>query len=214
MKDKRLEKIISLIPKNSSLIDVGCDHGYVGLYIAKMGNKVLFTDIHEDALNKAKKNTLNEEINASFMCTDGLHNVDINSYETIVIAGMGYHTIKHILNPYINELRNKTIIIESNNDLDKLRIYLLGNNYKIEEHLVKERKKYYSIFKVENGSQTYTKEELFLGPLKKENKEYYKYLKQEYQNIANNIPKGNKKKIEILNKIEIINSFIKKTEEN
>ena len=214
MKDKRLEKIISLIPKNASLIDVGCDHGYVGIHIAKMGGKVLFTDIHEDALNKAKENALNEELNVSFKCTDGLHDIDINAYETIVIAGMGCHTIKHILNPYINELRNKTIIIESNNNLDKLRTYLLENNYKIEEHLVKERKKYYSIFKVENGRQSYTKEEIFLGPFKKENKEYYNYLKQKYQNIANNIPDNNKTKKNILNKIEMINSFIKKTEEN
>ena len=214
MKDKRLDKIISLIPKDTSLIDVGCDHGYVGLYVAKMGNKVLFTDIHEDALNKAKENALNEELDISFMCTDGLLGIDLDSYETIVIAGMGYHTIKHILDPYINELRNKTIIIESNNDLDKLRKYLHENNYKIEEHLVKERKKYYFIFKVQSGHQSYTEEENFIGPFNKDNIDYYKDLKKEYKRIIDNIPSNNKKKSEISKKIQIINIFIEKIEEN
>ena len=214
MKDKRLERIISLIPFGASLIDVGCDHGYVGLYMASKGSKVLFTDIHPKALNKARENALNSGIDALYLCTDGLNGIDLDNYQVIVIAGMGFHTIKHILNPYLNLLRDKTLILESNNDLDKLREYLIKNNFKIHEYLVNERKKYYVIFKVIDGKDEYTKEEYFLGKFNKDNLDYYKYLLGEYTKIYESIPDDNKKKNEVLEKINIINNFIERTLEN
>ena len=55
---KRLEAISSLVPVNSNVIDIGCDHGLLSIYLfqKKVANKVIASDINENALNNAKEN--------------------------------------------------------------------------------------------------------------------------------------------------------------
>ena len=55
---KRLEAISSLIPKNSNIIDIGCDHGLLDIYLyqKKMCNKIIASDVNENALNSAVNN--------------------------------------------------------------------------------------------------------------------------------------------------------------
>jgi len=65
---KRLEAISSLIPNNSKIIDVGCDHGLLDIYIYqnKICQNIIASDINENALKNAKenirKNKLEEKI--------------------------------------------------------------------------------------------------------------------------------------------------------
>ena len=55
---KRLEAISSLVPINSSIIDIGCDHALLDIYMyqKKISNKIIASDINANALNNAKKN--------------------------------------------------------------------------------------------------------------------------------------------------------------
>ena len=55
---KRLEAISSLVPNNSKVIDIGCDHGLLDIYLYqnKISSKVIASDINENALNNAKEN--------------------------------------------------------------------------------------------------------------------------------------------------------------
>ena len=55
---KRLEAISSLIPNNSKIIDIGCDHGLLDIYLyqKKISTKLIASDINENALNNAKDN--------------------------------------------------------------------------------------------------------------------------------------------------------------
>ena len=49
MKQKRLEAICSFLTTEDKIIDIGCDHAYVPIYMAKKGaTHILATDIHED----------------------------------------------------------------------------------------------------------------------------------------------------------------------
>ena len=52
---KRLEAISSLIPKKSNIIDIGCDHGLLDIYLYqnKIVTKVIASDINENAINNA-----------------------------------------------------------------------------------------------------------------------------------------------------------------
>ena len=55
---KRLEAISSLVPVNSKVIDVGCDHALLDIYLYqnKISNKIIAADVNQNALNNAKDN--------------------------------------------------------------------------------------------------------------------------------------------------------------
>ena len=46
MLSKRLEAIAGFVDKNDNLIDVGCDHGYLGIYLKEnnLVNNLLLTE--------------------------------------------------------------------------------------------------------------------------------------------------------------------------
>ena len=53
----RLLTIAGFIPANSNVIDVGCDHALLSIYLEQECNcTCLATDINESALDNAKRN--------------------------------------------------------------------------------------------------------------------------------------------------------------
>ena len=100
MKQKRLEAICSFLTTEDKIIDIGCDHAYVPIYMAKKGaTHILATDIHENALNVAKENIQKNYLENTIetLLSDGLDKVDTKNYDTLVLAGMGASTILSIL---------------------------------------------------------------------------------------------------------------------
>ena len=98
MLTKRLEKIVQAIPQCTSLADVGCDHGYIGLSALTLGkaDNVVFVDGSQPSLHKAKQNCpQNFESKVRFVCQDGLQSLNV---DCAVIAGMGGLEILSILN--------------------------------------------------------------------------------------------------------------------
>ena len=54
---KRLETICSLVDKNTNVVDIGCDHGLIDIYLTLNNrNKCIASDINNNALNSAKEN--------------------------------------------------------------------------------------------------------------------------------------------------------------
>ena len=53
----RLAAIASLVPLKSSVIDIGCDHALLDIYLYqnKQVEKIIASDINENALNNAKE---------------------------------------------------------------------------------------------------------------------------------------------------------------
>ena len=101
---KRLYTVASLIDKNKRVIDVGCDHAYLDIYLTLNNlNNCLATDINKNAIKSAieniKKYKLENKI--EIKVTDGLKNIDVNKDDIIVISGMGTYTILDILNTNI-----------------------------------------------------------------------------------------------------------------
>ena len=54
----RLEAIATLVPINSNVIDIGCDHGLLDIYLyqKRISPKIIASDINSLALNNAKEN--------------------------------------------------------------------------------------------------------------------------------------------------------------
>ena len=107
MLSKRLSIIYSFIDEGSSVVDVGCDHGYLLIELAKNNKSTNLLGVENklgpfSTLNKnIKLNKLDGKINTSL--SDGISNVD-SSFDTLVIAGMGSDNIVGIIE------RNKDVL--------------------------------------------------------------------------------------------------------
>ena len=194
----RLKTIASFLNKNDNVIDIGCDHGYLSIYLKKTVGclNVLATDINQNALNNAIHNIKKQKLTAQIktILSDGLKNIDVKDYNTIVISGIGTSTILDILSDE-DKLKNiNKLIIQSNNDYYELRKEITKKNYYINnEKIVYDKEKYYLIIEFKKGKRKYKKEELYYGPIASKNKEnisYFEFLLQKNLEILNTIKKA------------------------
>ena len=189
MISKRLETIASLIPKNSHVIDVGCDHALLDIYLAMDKDcTCLALDISASALKGAKNNIHKYKLDKkiAIVKTDGLKDIEVNKNDYIVISGMGTSTIKHILGT--NKLSNN-LIISTHNEYDSLRAFVIKLGYKISDELfLFDKDKPYIIIKFEKGNNNYTLDDIMYGPILRYNQEYITYLKNNLKKIKRKIP--------------------------
>ena len=150
----RLKLISEFVPLNSKVMDIGCDHGLLDIYLYqnRIVKKIIASDINFSALSNAieniKANKLEKEIETRL--SDGLENIHAeDEIDTLVIAGMGSNTIVNMLKKDIKKLdKIKTIIIQSNTKLEFLRSEIVKLNYYIaDEAIVEDNKKIYIIKK-------------------------------------------------------------------
>ena len=185
---KRLEAISSLVPVNAKVIDVGCDHALLDIYLYqnKISNKIIAADVNQNALNNAKDNIKKAKLEKIIEARLG-NGIDTlkedDDIDTIIMAGMGAHTIIGILKNNYQKLKNiNNIIIQSNTKLLFLRKEMMKLNYKIDNELiVLDNKKTYIIIKYIRGRQKYNKKELYFGPilLKDNSRLFQEYNKKE-----------------------------------
>jgi tRNA (adenine22-N1)-methyltransferase len=195
MLSKRLLSLTKYIDESDKLIDIGCDHALLDIYIIKNNiiKNMIASDVHENALNAGIKNIKNNRLSKKIdtRLGSGLEVLTKDDdIDTILISGMGTSTIIDIVsNPYIKNI-NK-LIIQSNNDHELLRSTLTNMGYKItnEEYLVDNKKHYINIVFVK-GNVKYNKDELKYGPYLLKDKLYLNYIKNKYVNILNRLPKG------------------------
>ena len=153
---KRLELIASYADDDSYIIDVGCDHAYLSIYLAntKRNIKILATDIKEGPLKSAKDNISKYGLEniIKLELKDGITNLD-KDIDEVIISGMGGILITNILKK--KELNNvKTLIISPNNDFELVRKHLNKIGYYIEkEQIVIDNKISYLIIKAKKGNR-------------------------------------------------------------
>lgn len=218
---RRLEKIATFVDNDSSVVDIGCDHALLDIYLVlnKKDIKVVASDVNKNALNNAlsniKKYKLTDKIDT--VLSNGLESIDVTGLDTIIISGMGTHTMVGILYNNLSKLKNiNTIILQSNNDVDFLRKKVTSIGYYIEqEALIKDKKIIYTIIKFKKGHKFYSYKELYFGPcLLKENsslfKEKNKLELEKLKIIYPMIPKGHLMyKLKTLRKIKMYTNIIK-----
>lgn len=139
----RLLEICDLIDEGSKIIDVGCDHALMDIYLTKYKScTCLAIDKSLKCTIRAFENSIKYDANIIIKCNDGLDGLNLSD-EIIVIAGMGTRTIKKILD---REVSNDLIIV-THTDIDELKEYLFDKKYKIvlEKQIFDRR--YYTILK-------------------------------------------------------------------
>lgn len=206
----RLQAIADIVPNESKVIDVGCDHALLDIYLSLEKNcECIAADINENALEQAKYNIKRYGVkNIKTVLTDGLNNIEVNDNDIIVISGMGYTTIEHILTT--NKTSN-TLIISAHNDWDFLRRTVTKLGYKIiTEKFVTDKKKHYIIIKFKKGEGKYSDIDLLYGPILKENKDYLNVLYNNTFEIYEKVPDDNINKDIMKKRLLEIQSLIEK----
>ncbi len=199
---KRLEAIANLVPENTKIVDIGCDHGLLDIYLVqtKKLKSLIATDNKITALTNAKNNIKKYKLNNKIETRlgSGLDIINENEIDTIIMSGLGTHTIVGILINNKSKLTNvDTIIIQSNNYIDFLRKKITSIGYYIEnEKLVKDAGIIYIIIVFKKGKKHYSKKELYFGPiLIKENNKLFQEKKNQdlitLNKIYKLIPKNN-----------------------
>ena len=220
MLSKRLQIIADLVPKDSNVADIGCDHGYLLIYLKDnhFNGKLLGIDNKKGPLESFRNNLIQKkyENEITIKLSDGLKDID-NSFNTIVIAGMGFDNIKKIVLDSKEKLDNiETFIIDSHTKEPEVRKFFVKLGYKIEEELIiEENAIFYEIIKFVKGNREYSEIEYKFGPiLIKEKSDVFKkkwnkkLLKNSEIIKNNNIENIKKNTFEKENKIikKIINS--------
>ena len=89
----RLEAVANYVDDNSKVIDIGCDHGFLSIFLAKKYDniKIIASDINENALNNAISNInkIHLQNKIETRLGNGLDVVTADEIDTIVISGMG-----------------------------------------------------------------------------------------------------------------------------
>ena len=191
--NKRLELVASFVLDNSHVIDVGCDHAYLPIYLmeTKKNIQVTASDIKEGPLKIAKENIkkYNLENKIKLVLKDGIIDLD-KSIDTVIISGMGGILLSKIISNKDNLKYVKTLILSPNNEFPLVRKTLKKIGYKIvKEKLITENKITYLVIKAIKGKE---KINSFFGTLNNQDFEsiyYYTKLLNTNTIILKKLPK-------------------------
>lgn len=142
--NKRLETIAALVEDGKGLIDVGTDHGYLPVWLAKHGySGALFAaDINPRPLSAAVRSAQEAEVGfrINFQLCNGLEKCPPDEIDTIVIAGMGGDLICDILDRAEWCLDSRyTLLLQPMTKAEVLRYWLCNNGFQLtREKLVRD----------------------------------------------------------------------------
>ena len=185
---KRLSAVAGLVTEGASVADIGTDHGYIPIYLARKckEGKWIAMDINSGPLQRAKEHIreYGREEKIETRLSDGLSALKPGEVHTMIAAGMGGGLVIHIMekDPSVTA-KIREFILQPQSEISKVRFYLEESGYQIVcEDMVEEDGKFYPIMKVEHGSSApYTECEYLYGKCLLEGKHpvLKKYLDRE-----------------------------------
>ncbi len=185
--------------------DVGTDHGYVPIALALEcpAVRAIAMDVRPGPLGRAREHIaawgLEDRIETRL--SDGVEKLKEGEADTVVIAGMGGELVIHILEGGRRLWAAvKRWVLSPQSELDKVRRYLDGQGFVIEdEAMVEEEGKYYTVMEViwsgrpgkaesgtERQDETLLKARYLYGPrlLEKKDPVLKLFLEREERQIA------------------------------
>lgn len=154
---ERLQTLADLVTVGNRVCDVGCDHGYVSIYlIAKnISPSVLAMDVVDGPLAGARSHVAEYEMEEYIQVrkSDGLDCYCIGEADSLIIAGMGGPLMLRILQADADKTETfKELILQPQSEIADFRKTIREMGYVIrEEKMVLEDGKYYPMMRCEKG---------------------------------------------------------------
>lgn len=181
--NNRLKTIGDLVDSHSFVLDIGCDHGLLEVYLLKKKINIVGSDNKQGPLDSAKKNYKDNNVEGELRLGDGLDT--LKNEDTVIISGMGGLNIISILKKDIKKSKSvNTYILSPNNYVEYVRRYLVKLGYYIDNEVLVKDKYVYNVIVFKKGRKFYSKKDYFFGPilLKNKNKLFNEYYGRELDN--------------------------------
>lgn len=154
---RRLRTVAGMVTKGNRVCDVGCDHGFVPVYLVQEGISpgVLAMDLREGPLRAAREHVsaygLEEQIETRL--SDGLHNYRPGEADTLVCAGMGGGLMIRILEAEREKTDSfRELVLQPQSEIERFRRYLRENGFRIlDEEMVVEDGRFYQMIRAGRG---------------------------------------------------------------
>lgn len=150
---ERLRTVAGMVTKGNRVCDVGCDHGFVPIYLVQQGisPNVLAMDLREGPLHAAREHVAAYGLEGQIVTrlSDGLHNYSIGEADTLICAGMGGGLMQRIL----EVSREKTdsfreLILQPQSEIWRFRRFLRESGFGIlDEEMLAEDGKFYQVIR-------------------------------------------------------------------
>lgn len=150
---ERLRTVACMVTAGNTVCDVGCDHGFVPVYLVQQGisPRALAMDLREGPLRAAREHVAayGLENRIETRLSDGLHNYKNGEADTLICAGMGGGLMMRIL----DEEREKTasfreLVLQPQSEIERFRRYLRESGYLIrDEEILEEDGKFYQVIR-------------------------------------------------------------------
>lgn len=151
---ERLKSLTDMVTVGKRVVDVGCDHGFVSIYLVQHGISpgVLAMDVRKGPLSRAQEHIAEYEMEdyIETRLSDGLYEYRAGEAQSLVCAGMGGRLMMKILTE--SEEKAKTLdelILQPQSELPAFRRFLKAEGYQtLDENILCEEGKFYFLFKV------------------------------------------------------------------
>ena len=190
----RMQMNATLVPDGARVVDIGCDHGYVAMWLAKEKKcpVVIASDVNAGPLKRAEKNIKEAKLDhlIETRLSDGFSAITPGEVDTAVIAGMGGMLMCEILSGGMNVIKEMNcLVLQPQSDIGAVRrhIHRIGWHIDKESICLEDGKYYFSIRALPGEEET---------PYSDAEYEHSRYLSDEGSRVYINYTKSEIKKYE------------------
>ena len=154
---ERLLAVASMVTPGSVVCDVGCDHGYVPIYLVKhhVCPRVIAMDVNEGPLKSAGEHIREAGLLPYIepRLSDGVEALGLGEADCVIIAGMGGRLMERILTEGRERIVGmREVILQPQSEIAAFRKFLREQGYTLlSENMIFEDGKYYPMMKVAPG---------------------------------------------------------------
>lgn len=189
----RMQAVADMVTSGNRVADVGCDHGYVSIYLVQQGRSehVIAMDINKGPLERAGRHVKEAGLLSyiSLRLSDGLANLKAGEADTLICAGMGGRLMWRILSREPKKTASfQELVLQPQSEIAEFRFFLTDAGYQIvSEDMIREEGKFYPVIRaVKGGGGKLSGEEARFGPVLLETKHpiLKKYLEEQWGKLC------------------------------
>lgn len=157
---RRLKALADLVTPGNVAADVGCDHGFLSVYLIEQGisPRVIASDVRKGPLSAARAHVEERGLSTYIetRLSDGLLAYRPGEAQTLICAGMGGRLMQRILLQSIEITKGfQELILQPQSELWQFRVFLREQGFLVaDENILEEDGKYYFLFRVSPGEET------------------------------------------------------------